>query len=767
MVKYLEKRADERIRRTYIEGVAMPFVDEQAVFLRVGLTFLPGADNLQVTRQEQSNIAGSIPDQKDAIWRVNTAASLLMRFDVLPDLSIVQRYKSEEFTAIVSQRSSKNDSMTSPRLAKSTAKPLPLFRGHEPITIDSDFVKIVNCLGIDDEYDLHSTLIEVDGSSLLNLIITYRHLISCIGPDINFDETKFALDTMTENVRRLWIRSPVLFRMSTRAHITTSKDTRYGVSHRTMFRTLTTSQGIREIISLGAAHYSSLDFVENTDEMQKIIRPRFLQMIVLLLSLLNNDDLVDIAEFLEATCKIKAERSHLEILFLKVIPLMSISSSIFLKALVHAIEGLPIPENHNSYCWDVFVGRMLQLGYLLPGTVEDLGREGMSWIVKWPEDGFKSTAVFNNLQYAGNRSRTLNDIPPIEIIPKSSLNELNVILTNGETCTIRSADLENITCLTPGAYNIQEARQGGRNYDLIIHEYNINADLSEAIWKTNTVVQKLNALSNIIREKVRNHIFKNLRKSVEITSLYECKGSGRITRSVAVLNQHILAEAYKIEGRKITTKDAMRTMMQDIREMNQLLEHIERRIVNVPNDHSEKRTLRHELEEIRTHINVLEGTRRDLANSDIISDEPVVEILYPRGVNANCATPWHDYLAWNNPRDSLLYIEAERSTVVQIVWLSEGNIEVKLAGYGAKFFVTPLRPVLEIARADEIRVGDVAILAGQYMIIAEPADEQGGDSSHLSMTNYLKLISVEEAITTRRGKNKSRQVETKVVSLFR
>jgi hypothetical protein len=151
-----------------------------------------------------------------------------------------------------------------------------------------------------------------------------------------------------------------------------------------MFRTLTTSQGIKEIISLSASYFNSLDPEGGKDTTQKLIRPRFLQMIVLLLSLLNDEDLSDIADFLEATYKLKAERKHLELLFLKVIPLMSINSTVFLKAMIPAIEGFPLNDDYDSsnevhaHCWDVFVRRILEQGYILPGSVLDLGREEFS-----------------------------------------------------------------------------------------------------------------------------------------------------------------------------------------------------------------------------------------------------------------------------------------------------------------------------------------------------------------------------------------------------
>lgn len=159
---------------------------------------------------------------------------------------------------------------------------------------------------------------------------------------------------------------------------------------------------------------------------------------MLLLSLLNDTDLSEITEFLEATYKLEAKRQKLELLFLKVIPLMSINSKVFLESLIPAYEGYSLYPNepyHQSQNWEIFIKRLLQQGYLLPGTVGDLGRDRHSWIVKWPDIGFKSTSTFDNLQYNGS-SRTANDIPPIELHPEALHTELTVFMTNGRQYTV-------------------------------------------------------------------------------------------------------------------------------------------------------------------------------------------------------------------------------------------------------------------------------------------------------------------------------------------
>ena len=215
IIRRLEKRADERLQRTYVEGMPVAGLDDSAIVLHVGLTFLPGADKPQVNRIEQTNmILDRPPDQKDADWRVNTAGALLMQFDVSADLSIV---RTDQTSIVVAQAKS--------RLASRRDTFFPEQRRALTATIDSDEVKIVNDLRAG-TWDIQATLIEVDAPSLSSLMVNYRTLIRKGGPDMTFEETRVLLDTMIEDARRLCVRSPILFRMSTRLRIMNSQNTR-------------------------------------------------------------------------------------------------------------------------------------------------------------------------------------------------------------------------------------------------------------------------------------------------------------------------------------------------------------------------------------------------------------------------------------------------------------------------------------------------------------------------------------------------------------
>jgi hypothetical protein len=227
MVKQLEKAADEPVRRTYMEGqpCSNPQVLDDAVVLKVGITFMAGADKPQVNRLEQFDMSGKQPDQQNNIWRVHTAASLLSVFEVDKGLAVVQL---DQTAVIAEQARLRREKRASMHFGNSMAgfNPGALtasrpFGGWNSasrcVTIDSTEVKIVNDLREKtEEWDIESTLIEVDGTALMSLMVHYRQLIFKGGPEMTFDETRNLLDTMIEDARRLCVRSPILFRMSTR-----------------------------------------------------------------------------------------------------------------------------------------------------------------------------------------------------------------------------------------------------------------------------------------------------------------------------------------------------------------------------------------------------------------------------------------------------------------------------------------------------------------------------------------------------------------------
>ena len=235
-VQRLERQTDEQFCITYRRVLPLDEVLDWALVLKVGLMFLPGADKLQVTRLEQIGMAGREPDQKNADWRVNTARSLLVHFHVETNLGITQTDQTSSIVRHAKDR--RREDWHLHRRHKSRA--MTRSGADNVVMIDSSQVRLVSDLrtGI---WDLEAMLIEVAENSLKDLVINFRHLIAKGGPQMSFDETRMVLETMIEDARRLCIRSPILFRMSTRARIIKSKNTRYGVNHGHMFFTLTVS----------------------------------------------------------------------------------------------------------------------------------------------------------------------------------------------------------------------------------------------------------------------------------------------------------------------------------------------------------------------------------------------------------------------------------------------------------------------------------------------------------------------------------------------
>ncbi|KAL8765191.1 MAG: hypothetical protein Q9209_007652 [Squamulea sp. 1 TL-2023] len=770
MIQSLERKADLRLRRTYVNGVPMEEVLNSAPVLTVGLKFLPGADKPQVSRSEQLNMEGKEADQRDALWRVATAGSLLTQCSVSPDLQILQ---TDQTAGIVARARSQHDrDRQIPDQRKALALSVTRKRDYDAVTIDSDRVTVVNDLR-NGNWDLRGLLVEVDWSSLWDLIVNYRNIIAGGGPDMTFEETKGLLETMIEDARRLCIRSPILFRMATRASIINSENTRYGINHGPVFKTLTTSKGIKEIISHSAAYYNSLD-TGSANVIQQYIRPRFLQMIVLLLSLLNNEDLAELKIFLEATYKLKADRRDIELLILKVVPLLSINPQVFLKALVPAIDGFPLEcgntdtdEAHN-HIWNVINKRILTDGYLLPGTVEDLGRRSLSWIVKWPQDGFSSSMIFNNLQYAG-RLRAINDIPPVEVHTGSDCTELTVVMTDESKYVINPRDLDNIVYMTPGRYPMQETAGAKRCFDLVIEETLLNGDLHQAIKMTNGIVYKVNEwLKNPRRGSSK--MSRLVRRSGDLQPfLGDFRSPGRLTEVVATLEQATLAVTYKLEGRRDSRYDAIQNMARDIRQLRAFINHIEQRADAI--DHSffsqEKRELKQNLERVKAQIDQSEQSRTSIGLEQELSNEPIVKTIYPEGSRLGENETWNEYKAWCQDHNGILHIEAMGSMIRDVRWLTAELVELSLDREPSKVFVTPLQPVPEGYRNDEARIGDTAVLVGHYVAIGERSEDTFESHMAYTMANYLRIVNMEKETQSRRGRNRMQESDRKLVWRFK
>jgi len=761
LVKAFEKSHQGTVRASFRDGIRLAEVADDAVRPKIGITFLAGADTPQVNQMEQIQMSQREPDQKDASWRVNTAGTLLRNLDVDKDMSITFTDVTPSVVASVRRR----QSAEGPFIESSSAgsKAVAIRHAHDRIvTIDSKHVKMVNDLA-SEKWDLEGLLVEVDQSSLMSLIFNYRQIIHRGGANLPCAETVSLpcrrsllhlvlgfgltsakiklLDMMIEDARRLCVRSPILFRMSTRRHIISSTNTRYGVDHGTMFQTFTTSSGIKNIISLSAAYFNSLASYSSED--QQLIRARFLQMLVLLLSLLNDDDLHELAEFLEVTYGIQAERYHIELLILKVLPLMSINSKIFLKALVTALDGpLVNPSPHLSdqpSIWNFFLRRLLEEQYILPGTLEQVGSDDCSWQVRWPPNGFKDSSIFKNIQYAGS-ARSINEIPPINLSAEVGSTEATATFTNGCKYIVSNADLENIIRMIPKKYSVTEASPEGRSFDLDITDVSVNDALYRAIWEVNS---GLTLVKSILPTRPKNQVIARLNSIIgdspfvgrrlsgkryqDDSPLPELKGSGRLTYHVATLNGQMLAVAYKVEGRKITRRELVRHLASDLGKMRATIQAVEATVQQTFEERKVNEHVRQTVYRVRQIIDKVEALYRSAEDSKErmekfspqLRDEPIVKVLYPIGSDESPVSVWNDYKAWYVAGENVLFVDAQRRFVQRVSWVDENVLEVSFHGHDTKYFVTPLRKLEEHEKEDELKVDDRVILCGQYLVVVE------------------------------------------------
>ena len=378
---------------------------------------------------------------------------------------------------------------------------------------------------------------------------------------MTFERTKELLDRMIEAARRFCVRSPILFRMSTRTKIINSNNTRYGVDNEHSFQTFTTSKGIQEIIMMSASYYSALDpSAPGMDkDTQRMIRPRFLQMLTLLLSLLNDHDLKTMSDFVERTFGINPQRADMELLFLKVIPLTSINSKVFLQGLIPAVDQWTVSDEalrDEPRVWANLVKRLARKGYLLPASVENIGHRHGSWIPSWPDGGVHSSTVFSRLQFHGEKSTTFNEIPPARFSYEPDLKELTVLMTNDETYTIHPGDYEPISRLTKGLYNVTKCEDSSIR-DLEISETVINGSINEAVQVINDAIRRFNSNAGPSQNKRRSRwVFKP--KPWEPMVFPDVDAASRLTRNQATLDNMVLAVAYKLNGRNVPKTEATR-----------------------------------------------------------------------------------------------------------------------------------------------------------------------------------------------------------------
>jgi hypothetical protein len=254
----------------------------------------------------------------------------------------------------------------------------------------------------------------------------------------------------------------------------------------------------------------------------------------------------------------------------------------------------------------------------------------------------------------------------------------------------------------------------------------------------------------------------------DTNSFSAVKGSGRLTYNLARLNEQILAAAYKVDGRKITRRDLIRNLASDLGKVGATIHVVETAMLDfdsrgVSGDVRQHiHFLRQTLAEIKVQVAQAEQNKARLDRHSVeLPDEPVSKVLYPSGAERSTNPVWNNYQAWYHYPDNLLYIDAHRRYVDHVVWISDDIIEISFHNVPAKYFVSPLQPVLEGERLDEVRPRDEVLLVGQYAMVVEA--EEGGLGI---VTNWLKITGLEQGAISRRGMNRRRE-EVPIRSVLR
>jgi len=212
--------------------------------------------------------------------------------------------------------------------------------------------------------------------------------------------------------------------------------------------------------------------------------------------------------------------------------------------------------------------------------------------------------------------------------------------------------------------------------------------------------------------------------------------SGKLTRHRAVLGNVVLAIAYKIDGRRITLNDTLGILASDNQKIQVIVDYYQLRLPSYTGsiDPETIRRTTNLLMGVTSKIREAEGMRHYIQDDPAISDEPIVTLIQPPGGSFFAPPVWNKYKVWTIGGHQL-QIEAKKSYISSVRW--DNEIEVILQADMNRYILAPLEYVEEDEREEQIKQGDVAVLAGQYMIVGYPEEEDGSDG--LYMTAYMKV----------------------------
>jgi hypothetical protein len=311
----------------------------------------------------------------------------------------------------------------------------------------------------------------------------------------------------------------------------------------------------------------------------------------------------------------------------------------------------------------------------------------------------------------------------------------------------------------------------GEHCDIIIDEFWVNESTKKACDQLNEIIRIVNRFLD--GRKKTNRLVKWKPLPTDRFPEYRLR-AGKITNHIARLGADRLAFAYKEKGYKVTKWDVAGHMNEDNHNMRNLVwqyrQHLADTALHLQDQ--EINDMRRRLERVDGLINISDSIRINIWNEKEYCKDPILKVLRTEGSDSVLPPKWQDYNAkllpdWPfSPQEyeastyHCLEILARRSTVKTLNWISPEIAEVMLNDHPTTYFVSPLIQVDELSQHDQITIGDIAILMGHYLVIAEQVQERSQEDM-LFMTNCLRITTVVEkdAETMRGGLRQPRHSE--------
>ena len=682
---FLNRTPNAPFRKSFRAGSPLDKIAEDAPLIRIGVTFMGGADKPTVVDAELQRLQNIGTLDRTPEWKVYTGGSLLKRMDIGGNME----YRLRDDSAVIINAYQARTAGTAARSEWSHSRAVSRITDHDlTLTIDSARVDLLHALPPDPyRYDLVCTLIEVDMFSMQSLMENHRRIVRDGGRTLSTQQCLQILDTMINDVRRLCTRSPRLFRMSTRALIAQSADIRYGVDFDSQWIPISTSQGIRHLIHESAKYYLSLN---DNPEDKETVRPKFLQMIVLLMSLINNKDLRSIKTTLELSFHLPGDRVDVELLIMKVLPLGAANPTVFLRGLEDAYNPRTKADSYEQHLlggiWRRFHLSLARNGYLVPHATSPTGRQvqefqtrlnlqnlnfddgsdsdagepapmpELTWMLGWGSDGVESSAVLKDLQHdtvlrleEGDRNknsiRSVNIVPHFDITAdeKDQSLQVDALFTNHVTYRLHATLPDEISTMRKGDYTLVRATDG-MVCTLEIRDETVNDNYISATKQVNYLIMKARTL---LPEQRQSRVpFGRERPSAAGVPKLSVPSTAQkvwatIVPSDSGNNPDRVATAFKIDNKMVFQYDVLGEMTRIRGKLNATVARIEGELAKFKGPRGKTEAERRAIQqEFNDFGNILHDVKLELAEGErkraVLSHpqhnqavDPILKVVYP------------------------------------------------------------------------------------------------------------------------------------------